>query len=290
MKLFIGFLLCAPFAVYSQQSPSKFPENKKQFQGIVVDRENKQPLAYTNIGILNRPVGTVSDSSGRFTLSVANEYLDDTLQFSMVGYYPVKRPVREFIKGNESLIIPLLKKINQLKEVVITHNLQHIEIVGRQSKGSFLQASIVPKGGKNPIIGAESGLRIQAKRYPAQLENFNFYVSGNNFKYIKFRLNIYSLKNNLPDTLLFNHEILVGLNNFKTGWSKIDLTPYKLTVGDDFAITLQWVDYDKEMVEEPKILVPISVSFSHLSYFRTTAQNKWNSARGNSSVFVTLRD
>jgi hypothetical protein len=235
-------------------------------------------------------VGTVSDSTGHFNLAVTNEYLDDTLQFSMVGYYRVKRPVKEFIGADAPIIIPLLKKIYQLKEITITNNLQQIEIVGRQSKGSLLQASIIPKGGKNPIIGAESGLRMQAKRYPAQLENFNFYVSGNNFKYIKFRLNIYSLKNNLPDTLLFNHEILVSLKNFKTGWSKIDLTPYKLTVDADFAITLQWVDYNKEMIEEPKILVPVSVSFSHLSYFRTTGQNKWNSARGNSSVFVTLRD
>jgi len=290
MKLLTIFLLCFSFESHSQQSSSNLRGGEKQFHGIVVDQENKQRIAYTSIGILNSPIGTVSDSTGHFNLTVTNEYLKDTLQFSMVSYYPLKRPVREFITADEPVIIPLLKKINQLKEVVVSNRLQQIEIVGRQSKGSLLQASIIPKGGKNPIIGAESGLRIQAKRYPAQVENFNFYLSGNNFKYIKFRLNIYSLKNNLPDTPLFNHEILVSLKNFKTGWSKIDLTPYKLTVDDDFAITLQWVDFDKEMVEEPKILVPISVSFSHLSYFRTTGQNKWHSARGNSSVFVTLRN
>lgn len=283
------FLAVTPFTAISQNAASGVSGKDIQFHGVVMEQDSKQPLAYASIGVLNKPSGTVSDSLGHFDLLIGNEYLDDTLQVSMVGYYPVKRPIRELTKENGPIVFSLIRKVIQLKEVVVSNQFQHTLIVGRQSSGKLLQASIIPKGEKEPIIGAESGLKIETKHYPALLDNFNFNISRNNFKYIKFRLNIYSLKNNLPDTLLFNNEILVSLKDFKTGWTQIDLTPYHMVVNSDFAVTLQWVDYDKNMVAKPEILIPGAISFSHISYFRTASQDKWNSVKGSASYFLTVR-
>jgi hypothetical protein len=260
-----------------------------KLSGLVMDSTLKLPLAYASIGIVNKPMGTVSDSLGYFDLIIGNEYLDDSLQVSVVGYYPLKKPIRELLKATDGITINLTKKVTQLKEVVVSNQFQHTLIIGRQSNGSLLQASIIPKGEKKLIIGAESGVKMQSKHYPALLNNFNFYLSANNFKYIKFRLNIYALKNNLPDTLLFNNDILISLKEFKTRWNQIDLTPYHLIVNADFAATLQWVDYNKNMVEEPRILIPVAVSLSHASYFRTSAQDKWNKVKGNCSYFIEVQ-
>jgi hypothetical protein len=291
MKSIFTFLLLAviPLAVFSQNAISGASGKDIQFHGVVMEQGSKQPLAYANIGVLNKPSGTVSDSLGHFDLLIGKEYLDDTLQMSMIGYYPVKRAIRELAKENGPIVFNLIKKVIQLKEVVVSNQFQYTLIVGRQSSGKLLQASIIPKGEKGPIIGAESGLKIETKHYPALLDNFNFNISRNNFKYIKFRLNVYSLKNNLPDTLLFNNEILVSLKDFKIGWTQIDLTPYHMVVNSDFAVTLQWVDYDKNMVAKPEILIPGALSFSHISYFKTASQNKWNSVKGNTSYFLTVR-
>ncbi|MGZ3751657.1 MAG: carboxypeptidase-like regulatory domain-containing protein [Mucilaginibacter sp.] len=292
MKSIFIFLLpiVIPIAVFSQNGRSAIPGKDFQLHGVVMEQDSKQLLAYASIGVLNKPAGTVSDSLGHFELAVGNEYLGDTLQVSMVGYYPIKRLVRELMKADEPLIINLTKKVIQLNEVVVSNQFQHTVIVGRQSSGSFIQASIIPKGDKSPTIGAESGLKIQAKHYPALLDNFNFYLSANNLKYIKFRANIYSLRNNLPDTLLFNKEILVSLNNYKTGWTKIDLTSYHIVINSDCAVTLQWVDYNKDMVKSPEVLIPAAVSFSHICYFRTASQDKWKTVKGNFSFYATLQD
>ena len=289
-RVFTLLLLAViPFTAFSQNTTPGVSGKDMQFHGTVMERDSKQPLAYASIGVLNKPSGTVSDSFGHFDLIIGNEYLDDTLQVSMIGYYPIKRSIRDLIKENGPIMINLIKKVIELKEVFVSNQFQHTLIVGRQSSGKLFQASIIPKGEKEPIIGAESGLRIETKHYPALLDNFNFYLSRNNFKYIKFRLNIYSLKNNLPDTLLFNSEILVSLKDYKTGWTQIDLTPYHMVVNYDFAVTLQWVDYNKNMIAKPEILIPGALSFSHISYFRTASQDKWNSVKGNASYFLTLK-
>ncbi len=286
--IFVLFsVLTIPFMIFAQKVN---PGNDIRLHGTITDRDSKQPLAYATIGILNKPIGTIADSLGRFELFVDKQYPDDTLQVTLVGYYPLKRTVHELMKTNGPVTISLTKKVMQLNEVVVSNQFLHTVIVGRQSTGSFLQASIVPKGARAPIVGAESGLKVHIDRYPARLENLNFYVSRNNFKYVKFRVNMYSIKHNMPDTLLFNKEILVSLGNYKTGWTSIDLSPYHLLLKDDCAVTLQWVDYNKDMVAAPLILIPASLSLSHINYYRAAGQDKWKSIRGNVSFYLTLED
>ena len=288
--IFILTLCIILIAFYPSFSQNPKPSDNIRLFGVIVDHASEKFLGYASIGILNKPVGTVSDSLGHFELTIGSEYLDDTLQVSMIGYYPVKRLIRELVKVDSSVVVNLTKKVTRLNEVVVSNKFQHTIIVGRQSSGTLIQASIIPKSGKEPIIGAESGLKIKAQHYPVLLDNFNFYTSANNFKYVKFRVNIYSLKNNLPDTLLFNQEILVSLKDYKTGWTQINLIPYHMVINNDFAVTLQWVDYNKDMVKSPEILIPVGISFSHINYFRTASQDKWKSVKGNCSFYVTLKD
>ncbi len=291
MKAVFALIFCtflvAPINGFSQSSKSK---DGTQLRGIIVGADNQQPLAYASVGLLNKPIGTIADSAGYFELTVDSENMDDTLQVSMVGYWPIKRPVKEFTKTGGQIVISLSKKVMQLSEVVVSNQFAHTVIVGRQSGGRFIQASLIPKGGRPPTIGAESGLKIQAPKYPALLDNFNFYLSGNNFRYIKFRVNFYSLKHNLPDTLLFNKEILVTLDSYKTGWTHVDLTAYDLVIRGDCAVTLQWVDYNKDMTKSLELLIPTGVSFSRINYFRAASQDKWNSVKGTPGIFIMLRD
>lgn len=54
--------------------------------GFVIDAESKQPIEYTNIGIISKNVGTVSDLNGRFKFLVDSKYDNDTILFSIIGY------------------------------------------------------------------------------------------------------------------------------------------------------------------------------------------------------------
>lgn len=61
LSLFIAISL-------STLTPHLFAQAPKadfiQLKGIILDKEAAQPLAYVSVGILNKPMGTVSDSLG----------------------------------------------------------------------------------------------------------------------------------------------------------------------------------------------------------------------------------
>jgi hypothetical protein len=295
MKFLIALSICAalivfgPFNARSQSTPDKTMNAGIQLHGMVMNPASAKPVPFASIGIPGTPVGTIAAADGQFDLFIGNEYLEDSLKVSSVGFASQTTAIRQLEKIKGSIVINLTENVFPLKEVRVSNKFQQTIIVGRQSSGKLIQVSIIPKGDKAPVIGAESGLKIQVKHYPALLSNFNFYLSANNLKHIKFRLNIYSLKNNLPDTLLFNKEVYIDIKDFKTGWNQVDLSAYDIIVTADFAITLQWVDYNRDLAQQPKILVPGALSFSHTTYFRLASQDKWKSVKMNASFFATLQ-
>ena len=50
-------------------------------KGIISD-SLKNPIQYANVGILNKPVGTVTNELGEFILNIDNSYISDTLKIS----------------------------------------------------------------------------------------------------------------------------------------------------------------------------------------------------------------
>ncbi|BAU53006.1 hypothetical protein MgSA37_01173 [Mucilaginibacter gotjawali] len=100
-------LFAVPIASFSQNNKAHGPF---QLQGIIIAAGDKLSLAYASVGLLNKPVGTIADSSGHFALTLSPENMADTVQISMVGYLPLMRPVREFENSGETIVISLTKK------------------------------------------------------------------------------------------------------------------------------------------------------------------------------------
>lgn len=283
----VTLLLSVPFLAFCQ-NPNSTNENTFLLRGTISEQESNTPLPYINIGILNKPVGTVSDINGNYNLLIDKENWADTLQISSVGYFTKKVVVNDLIRTND-WHIQLVKKITLLQEVIVTNKKTKEETVGREKSGKLVQVSIHNKESVAETIGSEMGMKIKIKKEGSLLGDFNWYISANNFNNIKFRVNIYALKNNMPDTLLCNKDIFVTVENFKTGWSKFDLEPYNITVNDDFVITLQWIDSKMEKKENPVTMIPVKLSlFSKNTYARVASQDKWKRMGMNLSCFVTL--
>ena len=68
-------LLFSTSAVFSQT-----------ISGTVVDLSSKQALAYVNIGIIGKGIGTVSDINGKFSINLDDSLNSQTLKFSYIGY------------------------------------------------------------------------------------------------------------------------------------------------------------------------------------------------------------
>jgi hypothetical protein len=259
-------------------------------RGKVFDMETKLPIAYVSVGVLNKSQGTVSDTLGQFAFTIANENLLDSLQFSMIGYLSLRIAVKDFmndIVGSISLTI----KVENLNEVIFTssNSRKSFEIIGRESSGKLTQVSIHNKTSADETIGSEMGMLYKIDKENAVLKDFNFYISANNFNSIKFRINIYSVKNGLPDSLINSKQIFAILDNFKTGWTKVDLAEYSLIVKNDIIVTVQWIESEMVKKEKPVTIVPVAMTlFSKNCYVRIASQDKWKKMGMSLSSYITI--
>jgi hypothetical protein len=259
-------------------------------KGIILGKEARQPLAYVSVGVLNKPMGTVSDSLGNFSFEISNGNLSDTLQVSRVGYNSLTILVKDFMYAPEKEI-RLTEKVAQLEEVVITSEKarKNTATIGRQGAGKMTQLSIHKKTKVEETIGSEMGMLYRINKDNAILKDFNFYISANNFNSIKFRINIYSVKKDLPDSLIYNKQIFATLDQFKTGWTKIDMEEYKIKIKDDIIVTVQWIESKMNKIEKPVTIVPVAMAlFSKNCYMRVASQDKWKKMGMTLSNFITI--
>lgn len=89
MKFFSPFLiLLLAFSISSWGQ-------KNAITGLVLDSLSRDPLPFTNVGVVGMDAGTVSNSEGYFTLSLEGLHPNDTLFFSFVGYQQRKMTLKQ---------------------------------------------------------------------------------------------------------------------------------------------------------------------------------------------------
>lgn len=283
MHLFKAILLLIAVNI---SAANAFSQNTFLLKGVIVDEEKNSPLVYASIGILNKPVGTISDTVGNYVFEISNEYLNDTLQVSHAGYETKRLLLAEFVKQNDKTI-KLVKRVISLQEIVLSNESGEEETFGRNASGKLMQVSLHNKTSADMTVGSEMGIRIKPKS-PALLKNVNWYISANNFRSIKFRLNVYSVKNNIPDSLLTDEQIFGTVGEYITGWIQLDLEPYNIKVDKDFIVTIQWIESKTDNKDKPVTMIPAAVSFSKDTYVRIASQDKWKRMGLKLSYFVTV--
>ncbi len=88
--LMIGF---NTFTAYSQtisdttiSKTTKSNISNGELKGWVFDRNTKEPLRYTNIYVLHKHTGTISNEKGHFLINIYRLKKNDTLRFQYIGY------------------------------------------------------------------------------------------------------------------------------------------------------------------------------------------------------------
>ncbi|MEK6780134.1 MAG: carboxypeptidase-like regulatory domain-containing protein [Bacteroidota bacterium] len=94
----------------------------------VVDKETKEPLIFATIGILGKPIGTITNMQGDFDFYVPAEYRNENLVISILGYENFQAPVWTVL-DNKNPIIEMEKSTTVLEEVVVTDSLQGGEVL-----------------------------------------------------------------------------------------------------------------------------------------------------------------
>ncbi|HBC78273.1 MAG TPA: hypothetical protein DCZ51_06565 [Bacteroidales bacterium] len=93
----------------------------KDISGIVIDGESAEPLPYATIGLKHEGVGTVSNSSGEFTLRIHPDNYSDTLVVSYLGFFSREIPVRQSLGNN--FRIEMKREFISIPEIIIKNQI-----------------------------------------------------------------------------------------------------------------------------------------------------------------------
>lgn len=248
---------------------------QSDLNGTINDASNNKPLAYVNIGIKNRDIGTVSDADGKFSISLVENYDQDSVTISSIGYQVQLIKVSEF---RENAIISLEPIDVLLPEISISNKVGKKEILGNNT-----QSKTVKLGFTSNLLGNEIGVKLKIKR-PTTLKEFNVFIIENEYDKLQFRLNVYKMKNGKPDRIILNENILVP-TEIKEGLLTVDLVPFNIVVDEDVVVGLEWIEDlgNKGLYFSGKF-------FGAPMYFRKVSQGNWEKSGKISVGFFVLTE
>lgn len=261
--------------------------------GKITDSENLA-LPFVNIGIPKKHTGTVSKENGEYKLKIPSTILEtDTVVFSYIGYKTINKSIAD-LKKQKAISIQMETEENQLEEVVFETKKFKDKKLGRTSKGLGLMHFnfyTVYEKEIDDRLSKELGMNFKLRKN-CRLEKFNFAISQNEFKTLKFRINIYGLTNGEPGDLLISDNIIFAINNEKIGWKSIDLNPYNIYLKEElgeFLLTIQWVESNKSKAESKFFSIPASKSPFHKIYYRDKVMDNFESQTGSLSMYLDAK-
>ena len=290
-------ILCCYVPVLSAATGGRAPvaSPDRLIRGSLTDAQTGKPLPYVSIGFAGLPAGTMTDSRGAFTLLVSEAYLDRTLRFSVVGYQAREIPVRQLLQEQAQkgkLEIRLEVKPKSLAEVQVKGKNKRFvtQVVGSQI-GKLTPFHHVFENytyATDQVRGPELGVKIQARKYPAYLQQVHFCLSGTGADITRVRLKLYSLQNNLPHQEMLQKIIQVDVPPKYTGWIETDLRPYHLMLEQDVVVALEWLR-DENETEKSWLASGLVFSPKNPDYYKAANQNQWKMLyRESVGLYVTL--
>ncbi len=243
---------------------------ERQIKGIITDSLNN-PIQYVNIGVLNKPIGTVSNQNGEYSLNINKSSDSDTLKISCLGYKTVEKRINKI--ENNNFNVSLINYVDELKEVIIKSDKLKTYTDGKDKTNASSEVTFAIPGQKDLNLGSEVGRKFSlGSKKPSLLNEFKFFIKQNNFESVKFRINIYSILKNKPNQKLNDENIIIKIEKEK-GWIIVDLSQYDIKVQEDIIVSVEWIESSKV---GNKLSLPICIpSFSSTHYYKFGTQAQW---------------
>lgn len=264
-------------------------------KGVTIDGQTGLPVPYVSIGIKNKPVGTVSDSTGQYSLSyLRSDIADkDSIFFSAVGYKSVKMDWDTFLKNEK--FIKLYESPQMLKMVDIKAKLGQIKNYGRSNANIVFFPSMyknIPKHSDEKGREQASILKIDQN---ILLRELSFKINRRTFKKIRLRMNIYGVKEGLPDQSILRKDVVFDIRGTtETGMpnaQRIDLRPYQIHIKGrkEIAVSLAILDLEPLPGDSTKsaFFIPSFPGPLRSSLYRMKGEAEWQKV-SSSYLLVSL--
>jgi len=252
-------------------------------KGVTISARTMSALPYVSIGIKNKPFGTVSDSLGRYSLSYNKTDITDrdSIIFSAIGYHIVKMAWNDFLKMEKTV------KLSESPQLLETVNIKarpgRIRKYGRSSASLIFFPSMyknIPKHSDEKGREQATILRIDQNVF---LRKMSFEINRRAFKKIKLRMNIYSVKQGLPDQSLLAKDIVFDvMGTTEIGMPRgesLDLRPYQIHIKGRKEIAVSLAVLDLEPLEgdstKQAFFIPSFPGPLRSSLFRMKGEAEW---------------
>jgi hypothetical protein len=201
--------------------------------GKVTDADSGEPLVFVSIGVMETPIGTITDEKGNFSFEIKEQLIEALVRFSMIGYKAQTFSIAE-LKDKENAI---KLKVEPVQLAAVDINFVKIRKVGETR---FSRIFVCGWGGTEFGRGYEIGTKIDLGEELVNLLNLNIRVSKQSFDSSLFRLHIRNVLDSLPNEELLTENIFITISE-KSGWVQIDLSTYNLLYKGEIALTLEWI-------------------------------------------------
>jgi len=101
---------------------------KITISGKAVDAETKEPLPFASVGLKGKSIGTITNLQGEFDFHIPQEYRNEILIISMLGYGNIEAPVWSLLSLSPN-ILSLSKSVTVLSEVFVEDSLSGGDIL-----------------------------------------------------------------------------------------------------------------------------------------------------------------
>ncbi|WP_406827112.1 alpha/beta fold hydrolase [Pedobacter sp. KACC 23697] len=240
--------------------------------GVVKDF-NQQPVPHCSVGIKNSKVGTVAGGDGMFKLVIPDSLAESPVIFSAIGFTDRQIGHQEFKPG---MVVKLNEKVFEMAEVLIKGTKMKEQMVGQRSRPMITFSRMFDKN----VPSIEQGNIFEIYNQTI-LKAYNFYIiPSSKYASITLKLNVYTVKNNIPDSNLLRK--LITFRTTSVGWQSINLAPYHLNFEglDRIAVTLQLVDYVPDSSTNFIFGVSAKKTLAKDLLFRYQNQGNWETSSG----------
>lgn len=233
--------------------------------GTVTNSVDMEPIDYVSIGVVGKDVGTVSDVDGSYHLQIGEEFNEEVLRFSYIGYENLEIKVKDF-KKRSNYNIQLAPMAYELQEVVITPN-----ILGTKTLGHTGNSKKTTAGFGEYKLGFEHAVRMKlSKKEKAIIEKININIARCTFDSLHYRVNIYSIKGKKKIKSILKKPIYVKFNKEEIkDQISFNLEDENIVVTGDFLVSLEHI---KDLGDGE---IAFSSDSKKKTYVRKTSQGNW---------------
>lgn len=207
----------------------------QEITGKVINANNSKPLEFVSIGVISKPIGTITNENGHFEINTKNISIESRVRFSMIGYKSQVFKIKELKNSNN--IIVLEEEPFQLSEVIVKPSGRLREVGAPNSP--LMKEVCGWEGiefGKGYEIGSEMDLGVS----PVKLINLQLDLKKQSFDSTLFRVHIRNIVGNLPEKELLSENIIFSVSQ-ESGWIDVDLSKYNIVLKNKIAISIEWL-------------------------------------------------